>query len=187
VTRAGATSWPVYLPAGGWYDYWTQQRYDGPRGVAVEAPLDRLPLFVRAGAMLPLGPLMQWSDERPMDEITLLLYPEGHSRFDLYEDDGRTNGYRAGAYAVTSIECDGNAQSAMVRIGQPSGDAAVIPAGRSYTLQVHSSPPRRVALEGTGELPRVAPGASGDPGWWHDGHFTYIRTSQAVCSVNIEL
>lgn len=187
VTREGATSWPVYLPAGGWYDYWTKQRYDGPRGVGVEAPLDRLPLFVRAGAILPLGPLMQWSDERPMDEITLLVYPEGHSRFDLYEDDGRTNAYRTGSYALTPIECDGNTDRVIVRIGEPAGDAAVIPANRSYTLQVCTGSPRRVTLEGTGELPRLSAGTSGDAGWWHDNHFTYIRTPSVVCTVTIDL
>ena len=95
VTREGATAWPVYLPAGGWYDFWTGARHEGPGGITVEAPLDRLPLFVRAGAIVPLGPVVQHTGERPLDEVTLLIYPEGASRFELYEDDGRTNAYRA--------------------------------------------------------------------------------------------
>jgi alpha-glucosidase (family GH31 glycosyl hydrolase) len=75
VTREGATSWPVYLPAGGWYDFWTGVRHEGPRGVAIDAPLDRLPLFVRAGAIVPMGPVIQHTGE-PQAEITLLMYPE---------------------------------------------------------------------------------------------------------------
>jgi alpha-glucosidase (family GH31 glycosyl hydrolase) len=56
VTREGARHWPVYLPRGAWYDFWTGVRYEGPGAVSVDAPIDRLPLFVRCGAILPLGP-----------------------------------------------------------------------------------------------------------------------------------
>ena len=59
VTREGATHWPVYLPAGRWHDFWTHEAYEGPCGISVEAPLDRLPLFVRAGAIVPMGPVTQ--------------------------------------------------------------------------------------------------------------------------------
>ena len=104
VTREGATAWPVYLPRG-WFDFWTGERHEGPRGVTIEAPLDRLPLLVRGGAILPLGPVVQHTGERPLDEVTLQIYPEGTSRFELYEDDGRSNAYRRGHYALTSITC----------------------------------------------------------------------------------
>ena len=59
--------------------------------MTIAAPLDRLPLLVRAGAILPLGPVVQHTGERPLDELTLQIYPEGASRFELYEDDGRSN------------------------------------------------------------------------------------------------
>ena len=103
VTREGATAWPVYLPAGAWYDFWTGARHEGPGGITVDAPLDRLPLFVRAGAIVPMGPVVQHTAERPLDEVTLLIYPDGASRFELYEDDGRTNAYRRGQYALTAV------------------------------------------------------------------------------------
>ncbi len=77
VTREGATTWAVYLPAGVWYDFWTGARHAGPGGITVEAPLERLPLFVRAGAIIPMGPVMQHSGERPLDELTLRDHPEG--------------------------------------------------------------------------------------------------------------
>ncbi|HXJ84107.1 MAG TPA: TIM-barrel domain-containing protein, partial [Candidatus Methylomirabilis sp.] len=86
VTREGATAWPVYLPAGAWYDFWTGDRFEGPGGIMVDAPLERLPLMVRAGAIVPMGPVVQHTAELPLDELTLLIYPHGASRFDLYED-----------------------------------------------------------------------------------------------------
>ena len=73
--------------------------------MTIEAPLDRLPLLVRGGAILPLGPVVQHTGERPLDEVTLQIYPEGTSRFELYEDDGRSNAYRRGHHALTSITC----------------------------------------------------------------------------------
>ena len=81
VTREGATAWPVYLPEGDWFDFWTGERHTGPGGVTLAAPLDRLPLLVRAGAILPLGPLVQHTGERATDELTLQVYPQGRSRF----------------------------------------------------------------------------------------------------------
>src|SRR5215510_2890659 len=117
VTRAGATAWPVYLPAGAWYDFWTGARHEGAAGITVEAPLDRLPLFVRAGAIVPMGPVVQYTPERSLDEITLLIYPDGVSRFALYEDDGRTNAYRRGHYALMAFECEAGAGVVTIRIG----------------------------------------------------------------------
>ena len=75
VTRAGATHWPVYLPAGVWYDFWTGQRHEGGRSISVATPLDTMPLFVRGGSIIPLGPVMQRTDERPLDDLTLLIHP----------------------------------------------------------------------------------------------------------------
>ena len=92
VTREGATAL-AGLSAGRALVRLLDRRglHEGPRGVTVEAPLDRLPLFVRAGAIMPMGPVVQHLTGEPPDEITLLIYPEGASSFTLYEDDGETN------------------------------------------------------------------------------------------------
>ena len=187
MTREGATAWPVYLPAGVWYDFWTQQRYDGPCGVTVDAPLDRLPLFVRGGAILPLAPVAQCDGERPWDEITLLVYPEGAARFELYEDDGRTNAYRSGRYAITPITCSLAGRTTVIQIDAPAGDRGVLPSGRTYTLQILSAPPTQVRTEGQGTIPQR--GAGGEPGpcYWHDGmHFTFVRLAAPQATVVIE-
>jgi alpha-glucosidase (family GH31 glycosyl hydrolase) len=175
VTREGATAWPVYLPEGPWFDFWTGESHTGPGGITVAAPLDRLPLLVRAGAILPLGPLVQYTGERPMDELTLQIYPHGLSRFDLYEDDGRTNAYRRRGYALTSILCAAEPRRVLVRIDAPNGDRSVVPSGRRYLLRLRLERPASVAVERAGEIPPT-PGDTGRPGWWmDDARFLYIR------------
>ena len=173
VTREGATAWPVYLPAGVWYDFWTGARHEGPAGITVDAPLERLPLLVRAGAILPLGPVVQHTGERPLDEIALRIFPperpDTASRFELYEDDGRSLGYRQGRYALTTFECAPGPEGVTVRIGESTGDRSVVPAGRRYRLELASGArPSAVMVDGLGPLPRrETPDASG-PGWWVD-------------------
>jgi alpha-glucosidase (family GH31 glycosyl hydrolase) len=174
VTREGARAWPVYLPAGAWYDFWTGARHEGPGGITVDAPLDRLPLFVRAGAIVPMGPVVQHSGERPLDDVTLLIYPGDAgrgpgavSRLELYEDDGRTHAYRRGRHALTAIECATGAGAVTVRVGEPAGDRTVVPARRSYLLEVRMGLPRAITLEGSGPLPRRT-GPDQGTGWWAD-------------------
>jgi len=139
----------------------------------VDAPLERLPLLARAGAILPLGPVVQHTGERPLDEITLRIFPpagsDAGSRFDLYEDDGRSLGYRQGRYALTTYECATGPDGVTVRIGEPTGDRSVVPAGRRYRLEIASGePPSAVTVEGLGELPRRAGPDADGPGWWVD-------------------
>jgi alpha-glucosidase (family GH31 glycosyl hydrolase) len=176
VTREGATAWPVYLPAGAWYDFWTGARHEGPGGITVDAPLDRLPLFVRAGAIVPMGPVVQHTAERPLDEVTVLIYPDGASRFDLYEDDGRTNAYRRGQYALTAFECAAEPGTVTVRIGDAAGDRSAVPAGRRYLLELRTDPPEAVTVAGHGDLRRLAGPDHGRAGWWDDGRgFVGVR------------
>jgi alpha-glucosidase len=99
VIEAGATHRSTYLPAGVWYDFWTDERLSGPARVEVEAPLERLPLFVRAGSVVPMVPPMQYVGERPVDRLTLHVYP-GDGESQLYEDDGRTWAFRDGEYRL---------------------------------------------------------------------------------------
>src|SRR5262249_31550917 len=101
VTRDGARHWPVYLPRGTWHDFWTGDPFAGGRAASVPAPLDRLPLFVRGGAIIPLGPAVQHLSRYTPAQIELLIHPDRSSSFTLYEDDGETNAYRDGHYAVT--------------------------------------------------------------------------------------
>ena len=103
VTEPGAVSRPVYLPTGHWYDFWTGSATDGGREVATAAPLDRLPLFIRAGSIVPLGPDLEWSTQKAPDPIELRVYRGADGAFVLYEDENDTYRYEKGAYTTIPI------------------------------------------------------------------------------------
>jgi alpha-glucosidase (family GH31 glycosyl hydrolase) len=184
VTRKGATHWTVYLPAGTWYDYWTQDAYQGAGGVTIAAPLDRLPLFVRSGAIIPQGPVMQYDGEQLLDEVTLLIYPDGVSSFVLYEDDGISSAYRGGDYAETRFICTVDSAGVTFRINPVQGMPSLIPGNRRYTLKLRAThAPRKVTIDDAGTLP---PRLALEPGWWHDeAHFLHIRMPPTPCTVRI--
>jgi len=104
VTTAGARVRQVYLPSAGWVDFWTGKRLDGGQTVQAEAPLDRMPLYVRTGSIVPMGPVMEYSTERPADTIELRIYPGADGHFMLYEDGNDGYQYEKGAFATTSFE-----------------------------------------------------------------------------------
>jgi alpha-D-xyloside xylohydrolase len=90
---------PVVLPKGLWYDFWTGRVIEGGRTVEAAAPYNRIPLYVRAGSIVPFGPEIQYATEKPADPITLLVYTGADGQFSLYEDDGLTNAYERGEFA----------------------------------------------------------------------------------------
>jgi alpha-D-xyloside xylohydrolase len=106
VTEQGATSRSVYLPAGAeWYDFWTERRYAGGQTVVAAAPIERIPVFVRAGSILPLGAEVP-STATPQRLTELRVYPGRDARFTLYDDDGTTNAYRKGQGTSATLRWD---------------------------------------------------------------------------------
>jgi len=103
ICNAGATSRGMYLPDGDWFDFWSDTLHRGPGEILVPGPLDRCPLFVRAGTVLPTWPLIQHTGE-PATKLILHVYP-GRQTSWLYEDDGYTVAYRQGEYRVTRFDC----------------------------------------------------------------------------------
>lgn len=104
VVEQGATRREVYLPRGAWYEFDTGKLIDGARRVTVDAPLERLPLYVRAGKVLPLWPVMQYVGERPIEEARLRIYA-GSSDTALYEDAGEGLAYQQGAFRWSFFTC----------------------------------------------------------------------------------
>ncbi len=99
----------VYLPRGSkWYDWYTARRYDGGMTVTAGASLDRCPLFVRAGSIIPLGPDVQYASEKPWDELEIRVYAGADGRFTLYEDEGDNYNYLDGAYSTIDFIFTGN-------------------------------------------------------------------------------
>jgi len=104
VLKPGAIQRAVYLPAGSeWYDYWTKQKHAGGQYVTVAAPLETLPLFVRAGSILPMTEPVEFTGQKTIDEIILDVYPGKKTTGYLYEDDGESFDYETGAYALTQF------------------------------------------------------------------------------------
>ena len=105
IVKPDVTSRLVYLPKGSWYDYWTNKKYEGGTMIAVDAPLETVPMFVRAGSIIPMAPQMNYVGEKPVDPITFHIYPDesGSASASLYEDDGVSPLYKQVAFRRTTI------------------------------------------------------------------------------------
>lgn len=129
----------VYLPEGEWIDYWTGERYRGPQTFTYRLPPQAGgPLFVRAGAIIPLWPAMDYIGQLQAETLTLDVYPGPSGRFVLYEDDGATFDYVDGHVARTVIEWSADEDTTTVRISRREGAYAGMAAKRSYELVVHT-------------------------------------------------
>ena len=120
VTTAQATTRAVNLPSGtGWVDFWTGETLSGGKTVTANAPVNILPLFVRAGSIVPFGPVVQYATEKPADPIELRIYRGADGEFTLYEDEGDSYNYEKGAYAT--IPFAWNESKETLTIGSRSG------------------------------------------------------------------
>jgi alpha-glucosidase/alpha-D-xyloside xylohydrolase len=106
VTEQGATHRTVYLPASGdWYNYWTDERLRGGETIVANAPIDTLPLFVRAGSIVPLGSEVL-SAQQPQTITSVRVYPGANGSFTLFQDDGKTYAYEKGDGSITKLTWD---------------------------------------------------------------------------------
>ncbi|RST31524.1 glycoside hydrolase family 31 protein [Sphingomonas ginkgonis] len=124
VTEQGRTSRSVYLPAGSdWYDYWTNQRYAGGQTISAAAPIERIPLFVRAGSIIPVGaPVPSTATAQRLDSIR--VYPGRDASFTLYDDDGTTNAYRQSGGRTAVLRWDDRARRLTSSGRLPTGQDA---------------------------------------------------------------
>ena len=110
----------VYFPKQcGWYDFYTGQHIEGGQTLVVDAPYERIPVFVREGAIIPFGPEMEWCDEKPAELINLYIYEGTDGQFQLYEDEGTNYNYEKGKYATIDITYDDSSKT--VSFGQRKG------------------------------------------------------------------
>jgi alpha-glucosidase len=136
VTTKGAQTRTIYLPEGEWYDWWTGKKYSGKQYVHVVTPLDTLPVFAKAGAIIPMQPAMKYVGEKPVDVITLDVFPSANSSFKLYEDDGQSLKYEQGDYSISKINCTSSTNKIQIRISKPNGK--FIPPPHSYVIKLHT-------------------------------------------------
>jgi alpha-glucosidase len=168
VFQPGAERDSIYLPKGNWFDYWNGETLKGGQWLRhYPAALDKLPLFVRAGAVIPMYPAMDYDGQRRADTLTLDLYPGAPGRFSLYEDDGVTRAHRQGAFTRTAMEFAAGALTVRAARGEYVGKYTK----RVYLLEVHrGTAPAGVRLNGK-VLPVLTSAedwARATEGWYFD-------------------
>lgn len=163
VTEQGATRRRLYLPRARWYDFWTGAAVDGPSDIDAPAPLSRIPLYVRAGSILPLGPDLQYAEEKPADPIELRIYAGADGDFNLYEDDSNTYAYEKGAYATIPMHWDDASRT--LKIGERKGQFSGMRDSRTF----------RVVFAGDGHGTGIDPEAQPDEIVRYDGKAISVR------------
>ncbi len=138
----------VNLPKGAWFDFWTGARIEGGQRLEVNPPLDTLPVYVRAGAIIPEQPLVQNTDEVPQGPLELRVYPGPDCRGSLYLDDGKTFANKRGEFSRTSFSCEVSAEGVQVRVSSTQGPYR--PWWKETTVRIFGalSAPRRVTVAG---------------------------------------
>ena len=120
VTHPGAETRRLYLPKATWYDFWTGRPLTGGKWITAPAPLGIMPLYVRAGSILPMGPIIQYTGQKPDAPIELRVYPGADGKFTLYNDDGTTYDYEKGEFATIPIQWDDSTHTLTIGARQGS-------------------------------------------------------------------
>ena len=151
----------VYLPAGNqWIDFWTGEVLAGGKSVVADAPIDKIPLMVRSGSIIPMGPFVQYSTEKPADPIELRIYPGANGSFTLYEDENDNYNYEKGVYSTIDFNWD-DAQH-QLRIDARKGSfpgmlntrtfhVVVVRKGHGTGVEVTGTPDKVIAYQGEQE------------------------------------
>ncbi len=137
VTEPNTNAWSVYLPADAfWYDFWTGKRLAGAQTVNVAAPLDEIPLMVRAGSIIPMGRPVQYADQTADDTLEVRIYRGADGRFELYEDENDGYGYEAGRYSTIAFSWNDNTRT--LAVGKRQGSFPGMLKTRAFRLVVVS-------------------------------------------------
>ena len=134
VIEKGATARRVYLPRGAWYDFWTHERVEGGREISRPIDLETIPLYVREGSILPLGPVKQFTGEQVDEPLSVSIYPGADGSFLLYEDDGISFDYRKGQWMGIQMTWDDTRRILSLHLA--SGSRFLPPAPRAITVQL---------------------------------------------------
>ncbi|UOB17778.1 glycoside hydrolase family 31 protein [Abyssalbus ytuae] len=147
VVIKGAQTRIVYFPQGKWIDFWTGEIINGRQYKNVLCPLDKLPLYIKAGSIIPTQEPVQYIKKEEPGIITLNIYPSGHSSFSLYNDDGKTLDYQKGNYSETLIEVRENNMHLEIIMNKPVGNYTVD--NPSYLLKIRiPEKPTEIQIKG---------------------------------------
>ncbi|WP_114784281.1 glycoside hydrolase family 31 protein [Botryobacter ruber] len=183
VTTKEAQTRVVYLPEGEWVEYWTGKTYQGKKHYNIVSPLDQLPIFVKAGAIIPMQEEVQYDNRKPYGDITFDIYPSGTSFFDLFEDDGISEKYKEGGYSITAVASTASAQGTNVKIGAAKGNYQV--PERNYILKVHQEKAPASVQMGSSKVATTTAAKFADvstTGWYYDqeAKVLWVKTRKAA-------
>lgn len=137
----------VYLPSGNkWYNYWTNEDFDGGQKLKIKTSLDRIPLFVRAGSIIPIGPDVQYTNEKKWDNLIINVYPGTDGTFTLYEDEGDNYNYESGAY--TEIQMKWNDTKRILTIDARKGEYNGMLTKRNFTIRTADGKEKVITYSG---------------------------------------
>jgi len=176
----GDTTREVQLPKGNWYDFWTETKFEGGKRIVVPAPIDRIPVFVRAGAIVPTQQLVQYSDQSPINPLSLTVYPAQVSSAVYYEDDGKTLDFEKGVYFQRDHKQTRSDDRLTLELSNSRG--TYVPSPRSLHVRFVDVPfrPSKVFVSGT-EI--------GSNQWTYDrvARSVTVRVKDTVASSRLEL
>jgi alpha-glucosidase/alpha-D-xyloside xylohydrolase len=148
VVEKGATSRRAYLPRGTWLDFWTEERVEGGREVERPVDLATMPMWVRAGAVVPMGPVKQYVDEPTDAPMTLVVYPGADGSTSWYDDDGLSFNYRKGEWTRVNMTWRNDSRRLTLRLAP--GSRMLSPALRRFEVRMAGSAKTRIVeLTGT--------------------------------------
>jgi alpha-glucosidase len=201
VLKKGAQTRRLYLPEGDWIDFHNpRQHFEGGQQLSVKATLDKIPIFVKKGSIVPMMPVMQYIHEKRDYPLSLHIYPANpgdSASFELYEDDGETTKYLEDSYSRTRFSCYTKEQSYLVRLHKPVQRGYQAPGKRDYIVQLYlNEKPDNVIINGK-RLKSVKPAryqpklgeVTGEREWGWDAvnGICYIRIPAGAETASIEI
>src|ERR1700730_14932080 len=157
VVKPDLTKRLVYLPRGIWYDYWTNKKYEGGTMISADAPLETVPMFVRGGSIIPMGPQMNYAGVKSFDPITFGIYPDdkGSASTTLYEDDGLSPAYKDGAFRRTTVAVKTVAGGYIATMTAPEGRYNPGPRKLNFGINSEHATRRIVTVVDDGSARRI--------------------------------
>jgi alpha-glucosidase (family GH31 glycosyl hydrolase) len=165
----------IYLPKGDWLDFWDDTRYKGGRTITYNAPIDKAPILVKAGAIIPMAPDNQRFVDEKKSPLTIRIHPKGTSSFTLYEDDGVSYDYEKGIYATTTFKCVAKDRTLTVTKSAPRGKYKI--PDRDHIFEIHRKMTVKQVTSDKKQLPRFKEKPAFDSatqGWFYDANNNII-------------
>jgi alpha-glucosidase/alpha-D-xyloside xylohydrolase len=144
VVEQGATERSLYLPKGTWYDFWTREKMEGGREISRKVDLETTPVYVRAGAIIPMGPVKQYTGEKVDGPLEVWVYPGANGAFSLYEDDGETFDFRRGEFMRINMAWNDSQRQLTMRLA--NGSRMLEPTKRQVIVHVAGESATREAV-----------------------------------------